>query len=479
VTMLSLISRSAETGLIIVVVALFAARLTLPRLKSGVVSKLVITVFALLFLLNMTLWGSKTLLLQDAFRLDHFALFFKGFFLLAGIFIFMIAGHFQDTLAKRIYEFYSLFTLATLGACFLVSANNFLVLFLSIELITFSLYVLTTYWRTQITSIEAGTKYLVVGAFSSAMMLFGISFIYGTTQTINFHDCRSAFTVLSAQPSFTLLHLGLILVLAGIGFKISAFPFQLWAPDVYQGAPTPVTAFLAVVSKSAGFAALMRLVLLATGGWNAVWILMLALIAAATLLYGNLGAIPQLGGNMKRFLAFSGIGHAGYLLMAMICQNAQGYQALIYYLVVYAIATLTIFLGIVLTDPSQSDMKHNMSDFQGLLARSPMLGFSFFVAILSLAGVPPMAGFFGKFLVIQAVIEKGMWLLALIGAVTIAISLYYYLNVIKLIYADQPNDTSSIKIGFGYQLTFICLNLSLIFLGVFQAPLLHLIAKTI
>ena len=467
----SLFLLSIEGSLTLLILALFFLDLFAPKLEKKVLSGVALIGMLAILLEIPFLWNKSGSLFHGAYLSDKFAVFFEGLFLASGFFIIQICREFQARRKMESNAFIILMLIAISGASFLVSANNFLTLFISIELMTISLYILTAFLKSDARSIEAGVKYLIMGAFSSAVMLYGICFIYGTTGSLSFGGVRQA---LETMPGLNSLFLfGFFLLIAGLGFKISAFPFQLWVPDVYEGTPLPVTAFLSVISKGAGFAALLRILFMVTGKLTDLWIPLVALLSCSTLLYGNLGALHQLRGSVKRLLGFSSIGHAGYLLMGLASGNSFGMHAMIYYLTVYAVATLTIFLVVACA----SGEDESIPALAGLFSRSPILGVSFFIALLSLAGVPPLAGFFGKFLVIQAIVEKGLFWLAFVGAAGIVVSLYYYLMVIRTIYIEKK-DGPPIFVSTSARAFLVCLTLALILLGVFQNPLLNLIQQT-
>jgi NADH-quinone oxidoreductase subunit N len=355
--------------------------------------------------------------------------------------------------------------------------NDFVLLFVALELVTITFYVLASYLRRQVASLEAGTKYLVLGALSSGFTVYGIAYIFGTTGTTNFDKLSSQLSALSGQPA-TAFTLGMLLVLTGLGFKIASVPFQIWAPDVYQGAPTPVTAFLAVGSKAAGFALLLRVLFAGLLPVQATWTGLLLVLSAATLLYGNLGAIPQR--NIKRLLGYSSIGHAGYMLMGLAAGNALGAGAVLFYLGQYAFTNLCAFLAIVaITGATGSD---EIPTFSGLGRRSPILGLALFLALMSLAGVPPLSGFFGKFQLFAAVIERARYdwhyyVLAGIGAAAVVISLYFYLNVGRAIYMQEAGDATPICVSTPMRVALYVCMAGMIGLGIFQRPLVDAAVK--
>jgi NADH-quinone oxidoreductase subunit N len=407
------------------------------------------------------------------FRLDPFALYFKRLFLLALAVVLLMAAEFSPRIESGVVEFYALLMFCATGMLLIASVNDFILLFVSLELVTITLYVLASYLRRQLPSLEAGTKYLILGALSSGFTVYGIAYIFGTTGTTNFDKLA---TLLQSQvgtpaPAFVL---GMLLVLTGLGFKIASVPFQVWAPDVYQGAPTPVTAFLAVGSKAAGFALLLRVLYTGLLPVSMVWNTLIAVLAGATLLYGNLGAIPQ--HNIKRLLGYSSIGHAGYMLMGVAAVNALGAGAVLFYLGQYAFTNLCAFLAIIAaTAATGSD---EIPSFSGLGKRSPILGLALFLSMMSLAGIPPLSGFFGKFQLFAAVVQRAQtdpfyYVLAGIGIAAVVISLYFYLGVGRAIYLQEAEDSSPIIISrpmrFGL---YVCMT-AMIGLGIFQRPLVH------
>lgn len=410
--------------------------------------------------------------------LDSLALFFKQFFLIAGIIVTLTAVEFADRIEAGISEFYSLITFALAGMMFAASANDFTMLFVSMELITVTFYVLTSFQRGRLISLEAGIKYLILGALASAFLVYGIAFIYGTAGTMKFSVLADEAASLSNQPLFLL---GLLLVVTGLGFKIAAFPLQIWAPDVYQGAPTPTAAFLAVGSKAAGFVLLWRVLFYAVPQVTGQWTNLLIIMAAVTILYGNLCALPQR--NLKRLFGYSSIAHAGYLLlgiaaMAVDVRNvAPGGSAVLYYLSGYLFTVLGAFAVICLV-MRQTDAD-DISALAGLSQRSPLLAAVMTLAMVSLAGIPPLAGFFGKFLLLKAALEHGaanhgFYCLVGVAVVGVVISLYYYLGVVRAIYwSSEPADVSAIRIPVIQRLVlYVCIG-GMLYLGLFPSRLVR------
>jgi NADH-quinone oxidoreductase subunit N len=414
---------------------------------------------------------------------DSLALFFKRFFLAAAILVTLIAVEFADRIDAGISEFYSLITFALSGMMFAASANDFTVLFVSMELITITFYILTSFQRGRLVSLEAGIKYLILGALASAFLVYGIALTYGTAGTMKFAVLSERAPALAGNSLFLL---GLLLVVIGLGFKIAAFPLQIWAPDVYQGAPVPTAAFLAVGSKAAGFVLLWRVLFYAVPQVTGKWTNLLIIIAAITILYGNLCALPQR--NLKRLFGYSSIAHAGYLLLgiAAMAGNVKnpgpGGSAVLYYLTGYLFTVLGAFAVICLV-MRQADAE-DISALAGLNQRSPMLAAVMTLSMVSLAGIPPLAGFFGKFLLLRAALEQGpvnhgFYCLAGVAIVGVVISLYYYFGVVRAIYwsAGTP-DVSGIRIPVIQRLVLYFCVAGMLYLGIFPNALVNVTTRT-
>ncbi len=402
--------------------------------------------------------------------LDNLSLFFKRFFLLAAILVVIMTVEFADRIHSGLSEYFALTLFALTGMMFAASANDFMMVFASLELITVTFYVLTSFQRSKLVSLEAGVKYLILGALSTAFTVYGIALIFGTANSTSFEKIFASNGSFAGDPLFLL---GLLLVLVGLGFKIAAFPFQIWAPDVYQGAPVPTTSFLAVGSKAAGFVLLLRILFGAVPQVTYGWTKLLMLISAVTLLYGNLCAIPQR--NLKRLLGYSSIAHAGYLLLGVTAMSLAGSSAVLYYLTGYLFTVLAAFtvICIVMREVDGEDI----SAIAGLHQRSPLLAASLALAMISLAGIPPLAGFFGKFLLIRALLERGAlepvyyWLIA-IAIVGVVISFYYYLGVVRAIYwAEGSPSLTGLTLSRPTRVSlYVCLA-GMLYLGLYPNPI--------
>ncbi|MBI2095547.1 MAG: NADH-quinone oxidoreductase subunit N [Candidatus Omnitrophica bacterium] len=428
-----------EIGLVFLSLGCLVLDIFLPsdKKKGKLLASVGMAGVAALFVHLCCQWGHFGSAFGGSFSQDGLAFFFKLLFLLAGFFTLFMAGEYQHHLERGHGEFILLILLGLTGLSFLASAADFLLLFVSIETLTISLYIMTAYLRGRKTSVEAGLKYLILGALSTALFLYGLSFIYGSTGSTSYAEIsrKLAGQALPLSPPFLF---GVALVVSSLGFKIASVPFQLWTPDIYEGAPTPVTAYLAMASKAAGFAALTRLMLTAFGPAQELLALLFAILAALTLLYGNLGAIPQT--NIKRLLGYSSIGHAGYLLVGLAAFSHAGKEALLFYLLSYLFSTAGAFLVIVaVSSRLETD---EISGYAGLSQKSPLLAAGMLLALLSLAGVPPLGGFFAKFYLLWAGMRAGLLWLVVIGALNVITSLYYSLKIVKVMYLDPPTPPS-------------------------------------
>jgi len=411
----------------------------------------------------------QALAFNDMYVNDGLALFFKRLFLIAAVFVILMAMEFSDRFTSGISEFYSLTLLALSGMMFAASSNDLIMVFVSLELITVTFYVLASFQRARMASLEAGVKYLILGALSSAFLIFGVAMIFGTAETTNL---TALFKVPAIVLSNKVFLLGALLVLVGLGFKMAMFPFQIWAPDVYQGAPAPVTAFLAIGSKAAGVVLLLRFLF---GGIPAVtiqWPVLLMVLSAATILYGNLCAIPQR--SLKRLLAYSSIANAGYLLLGFAAMSEAGASAVLYYLAGYLFTLAAAFTVISLICRETDDI----SSVAGLGERAPFAAFALTLAMASLGGIPPLAGFFGKFLLLKAVIEKGAvntgyYCLAGVTLFGVVVSIYYYFGVIRAIYWSKESvSMAPVRIPLPIKASLAICVAGMLYLGLFPESVL-------
>ena len=417
---------------------------------------------------------------------DALAIFLKQFALLSTIVVLVMSLEYAPTVEANmpserrgagLGEFYVLPIFACAGLMWMASAVDFVMIFVSLELVTITFYILVSYLRRNEASLESGTKYLVLGALSTGFLVYGITWIYGVTGQFNLAAIAAKLPTLDQAAAPALLF-GFGLILIALGFKIAAAPFQFWVPDVYQGAPTPVTAFLSVASKAAGFIVLLRVVqtFLVVPALQEKILPLLAVITGATMIFGNLAALPQ--SNLKRLLAYSSIGHAGYLLLGIVSIGAPfAGTAVVFYLAAYLLMTLLAFL--VMSIVAQATGGDDIADFNGLNQRAPHLAFAMLLAMLSLAGIPLTAGFLGKLFIFECAIEQQHWILVILGVITVAAGFYYYLKVIRAMYWQQPAnpDAPEIEVGPLAKITIALLCALIIWLGVYPAPLLALLPR--
>lgn len=423
--------------------------------------------------------------------MDGLSQFFRMLFLGGAAITIVFTLGSVETIHYRQGEFLSLILGATLGACLLVASNNFLMFFLSLETLSLCSYVLAAYIKHQRLSAEAGLKYLLYGAVASGVMVFGISYFYGMTGTVQINGVINSVMIASSMPGFNVVPflLATVLVLAGLGFKMAMVPFQSWAPDVYQGAPTPVTAFLSVVSKGAGFAALLRVTLPffatnatvanATAGLAGMAHLpvLFAILAVATMTFGNLVALRQT--DVKRLLAYSSIAHAGYLLMGMTVFQPDSARAIMFYFFMYFVMNLGAFwvVIVVINRIGGSDLAH----FRGLAYRNWKLAAAMFIFLISLTGIPPTAGFVAKLILFKVVISAGIsamqgavmtpasWFyfgLAIVGVINSAISLVYYMKIMRAMAFERSDDSSRLDLNWveaGYAMAFAAATVGLLY----------------
>jgi len=398
---------------------------------------------------------------------DPLSIFFKRFVLLTTILVLIMMIDYAPSVrisaaaGSGLGEFFALPIFTCAGLMYLVSAIDFVMIFVSLELVTISFYVLVSFTRRNPATLEAGVKYLVLSALSTAFLVYGITWIFGVTGETNLARIAAALANPATERGGALF--GAVLVIVALGFKIAAVPFHIWVPDVYQGAPTPVTAYLSVASKAAGFVVLLRVLrpFLMLPQMQRL----LVLLALLTVVYGNLAALPQT--NLKRLLAYSSIAHAGYLLIGVACFDGD---AVVFYLVAYLLMTLLSFAVLIIVAQRTGEQ---IGDFDGLANRSPFLAFAMLIGMVSLAGLPFTAGFFGKFLIFYAAIAQHQTTLVVVGIITVACGFYYYLKVVRAMYWQPPASSAAIPLNGLSRAAIIAMMLATIFLGVYPQPILR------
>jgi NADH-quinone oxidoreductase subunit N len=398
---------------------------------------------------------------------DPLSIFFKRFALLTTIRVLIMMIDYAPVVSAEtaadspLGEFFALPIFTCAGLMYLVSAIDFVMIFVSLELVTISFYVLVSFTRRNPLTLEAGVKYLVLSALSTAFLVYGITWIFGVTGETNLSRITAALANPAVERGGALF--GAVLVLVGLGFKIAAVPFHIWVPDVYQGAPTPVTAYLSVGSKAAGFVVLMRVLrpFLMLPQMQRL----IVLLALLTVIYGNLAALPQ--NNLKRLLAYSSIAHGGYLLIGVACFDGD---AVVFYLVAYLLMTLLSFAVLVIVAQQTGEQ---IGDFDGLASRSPFLAFAMLTGMVSLAGLPFTAGFFGKFFIFNAAIAQRQITLVVVGVVTVACGFYYYLKVVRAMYWQPSASAAAIPLNALSRTAISAMIVATIFLGVYPQPILR------
>ncbi len=408
---------------------------------DGISQTLALSVLALTFYFVVKSCDVPHTAMNGMFIADAFSCFSKCLILGAAMLVLLFSSGWLREEGGRPFEFIILMMFAALGMMFMVSAADFLTLYVGLEMASLSLYVLASFQRDHAKSSEAGLKYFVLGALASGMLLFGISLVYGFTGTTGFESLAALFGA-GGEISKAVI-VGLIFIMVGFCFKLSAAPFHMWAPDVYEGAPTPVTAFFATAPKVAAFALFTRLLMQPFGDLFSQWQQVIIFAAIASMLVGALAAIMQT--NIKRLLAYSSIGHVGFIFMALATGSPEGVQAMLIYLALYIFMSAGAF-GCVLAMKRSGEPVEDIKSLAGLSQSQPFMAAIFAIFMFSMAGIPPLAGFFGKMYVVLAAVDAGLIWLAVLGVATSVIACYYYLKVVKVMYFDtpaKPFDTSA------------------------------------
>lgn len=404
------------------------------KAAGGVIPYLSLAGVIIALFFCISLWGHSQYAFNRMVVQDNYSLFFKIIFLITAGLSILISIRFLKREGFEYGEYYVLLLFATVGMMLMASAADLIIIFLGLETFSLAIYVLAGFFRTQPKSNEASLKYFLLGAFSTGFLLYGIALIYGATGTTNLkgiHEFVSKIHFLT-DP---LLLIGMGLLIVGFGFKVASVPFHMWTPDVYEGAPTSVTAFMSVGAKAAGFAAFLRVFLYSMSPLQADWVWILWVLAVLTMTLGNLVAIAQK--NIKRMLAYSSIAHAGYILVAMVAASELSTPSILYYLLAYAFMNLGAF-GVVILYGRKGEENILINDYSGMASKYPLLAAAMAIFMFSLAGIPPTAGFVGKFYIFSAAIKAGYIGLAIIGVLNSALSVYFYLRVTVMMYMRNP-----------------------------------------
>jgi NADH-quinone oxidoreductase subunit N len=443
---------------------LLVVEVLLPR-GSGALTWVTLAVLAAT-LLSLAPFRSVTVQVANGLiAVDGFSLFFKVVFLVAAILTVLMSDRYLQVEGASPGEYYFLILCATLGMMVMASGIDLITAFIGLETMAVSFYILAGFIKPNQRSNEAAVKYFLLGAFSLGILLYGMSLMYGLSGTTNLRQMASAFATQQYDPR---LVLAVILVVAGMGFKIAAVPFHMWAPDVYEGAPTPVTAFLSVGSKAASFAMLLRIFVEGLAPMQGDWRLLFEALSIVTMTVGNIAALTQ--SNLKRMLAYSSIAHAGYLMIGIVAGTARGISAMLIYLLIYTFMQLGAFAVIVMMRRADI-VGDELKDLSGLHFRQPFAAFAMLLFMLSLGGIPPTAGFMGKFWLFSAAIESGYVWLAVIAVLNSAVSLYYYIRIVVFMYLRKETTGSEPVMSPALQVTLALAVAATLILGVYPRQL--------
>ena len=430
---------------------------------------------------SLALWGSAPLAFQAMAVSDGYTLFFNLVFLSTAALSLLVAIDYLEHKGLQRGEYYALLLFSTSGMLMMAAATDLIVVFLGLEIMSVALYILAGFNRGQFASIEAAMKYFILGAFASAFFLYGAALTYGATGTTNLGQIGAWLAGGGGIPRDPLALTGLGLLLVGFAFKVAAVPFQWWTPDVYQGAPTSVTAFMSVGAKAAGFAALLRVFFSAfSPAFTGDWMIAAAILAALTMTAGNLAALAQK--DVKRMLGYSSIAHAGYILVGVAAGNADGVRGVLFYLLAYAFMNVGAF-AVACAVERRAEFSSTLADYAGLGRRQPLLAAAMAVFMLSLTGIPPLVGFWGKLVVFRAAVEADMTWLAILGVLNSAISAFYYLGVLVQMYMREPAPAAEgeggpapVNLGIAIGAAVLLAALVTVLLGVWPAPIANLVA---
>lgn len=431
---------------------------------------------AIAFFYTLPLVGSDQTGFGGMFTSDGFAIFFKITILIIAFLTILVSMGYASREGIGLGEYYALLLFAALGMMLMAGGTHLIVIFLGLETMSISIYILAGMMREDRKSVESAFKYFLLGAFATGFLLYGIAFLYGATGSLSLKDIASYIATQKLLGSPMLL-LSLALLTIGFGFKIASVPFHMWTPDVYEGAPTSVTAFMATGVKAAGFAALIRVFFTALPDFRPDWTSIMWLIAVATMTVGNIVAISQ--NNIKRMLAYSSIAHAGYILVAFVAGNPLGISAMLFYLMAYAFMNLGAFTCVILLG-KKGEENTLITDYAGVGFKYPLLAASMTIFILSMAGIPPLGGFMAKFYVFSAAVEAKYYWLAILGVLNSAISVYYYLRVTVLMYfRESEREITGLEFSPAPVIALILALIGTFYMGIFPSNVLSFAQKSI
>ena len=438
--------------------------------SSNFVYKSSLLVFFISFILifNQPL-DSSVFLFNQNYKIDFFSSIMKSITLLSGFFVMISSYDYVKSIGINKIEYPILILSSCLGMLVMISAYDLIVFYIGLELQSLALYVLASFNRDNIRSSEAGLKYFILSALSSGLLLYGCSLIYGFTGSTNFENIAEYLNQVNYGSSF-----GMVFVLVGLSFKISAVPFHMWAPDVYEGSPTSITSFFSIAPKIAALTVFIRFLYVPFINVFDQWQIIIVFISVASMLLGAVAAIGQK--NLKRLMAYSSIGHMGYALAGLTTGTNNGIQSSIAYLVIYLIMNLGIF-SLMFMMKRKNIFYENIEDLSGLSKNHPLMSLSLLILLFSLAGIPPLAGFFAKFYIFMSIIQAEMYFLAVIGLLTTVVSAFYYLRIIKIAYFDEPKESFEIEKNYGLKVSLFLSTFIILLYFIYPSILLELISN--
>ena len=430
---------------------------------------LIVLLITAVIIFNEALGISKTSLFNNSIVIDYLSSFMKIITLLSAFLVLIISSNYLKTFQIFKIEYPILILSSVLGMMIMISSNDLIVFYMGLELQSLALYVLATFNRDQLKSSEAGLKYFVLSALSSGLLLYGCSLIYGFTGSTNFN-------IIADQLNYNeyALTFGIVFILVGLAFKISAVPFHMWAPDVYEGSPTSVTLFFTMVPKIAALTVFIRFLYVPFLNLIDQWQMILIFLSIASMLFGAIAAIGQT--NLKRLVAYSSIGHIGYTLAGLATGSNEGIQSSVIYITIYIIMNLGLF-SCLLMMKRNNEYYEDIEDLSGLSKNHPLLSLSLLVILFSLAGIPPLAGFFAKFYIFKSVIEQSMYFLAIVGLLSTVIAAFYYLRIIKIIYFDKEKEKYDLDHSLWLKFSLTASTLLILIYFIFPSQLIELISK--
>jgi len=436
---------------------------------TRLISYLSVTALVLAILLVVTVMGGRVLAFGGMFVSDPFATYFKILILIASALTIVIAQKYLEIHNMARFEFGILVIFATIGMMMMISANNLISLYVGLEMQSLSLYVLAAFHRDDLRSTEAGLKYFVLGALASGMLLYGSSLVYGFAGTTSFDGLAALFHGAQGHAPSVGVIVGIVFILAGLAFKVSAVPFHMWTPDVYEGAPTPVTAFFSVGPKLAAIALFVRVMVGPFGDLMAEWQQVVVLISIASMILGAFAAISQT--NIKRLMAYSSIGHVGYALIGLAVGNEVGVRGVLIYMAIYLFMNIGAF-ACILCMRRGGRMVEGIDDLAGLSKTHPMVALALTIFMFSMAGIPPLAGFFGKLYIFLAAIQAELYALAVIGVVSSVVAAFYYVRIVKIMYFDDVSEPLESPVGRDISLVLAGTGVVVLLFFLYPAPIL-------